>query len=227
MLVESCLEAGLEAIEYTQRRRDAPEMIVRIQERYPELRLLVGSTIDDDCLLQRARRRNPQLRTLAELADLGVAGFISATGFSPGSIRRYCGTHLLAPTASTVTEAFEQLGAGAHFIKMIGTDLPAIARCRQTALFDICPVFVTGGITEARIPEAVEAGAVLAGAGFDVLLVDEAKPVSGHTVAAVLRRTVAAIQTARDQKWPELAAAKDAPAAAWLAALPHHHPFPV
>lgn len=225
MLVEACLEAGLKAIEYTQRRRDAPEMIPAIRARYPELTVLVGSTIDDDCLIQRARHQYPQLRTVDELAKLGVSGFVSASGWSVDSIRKYNATHLIAPTASTVTEAVQQLGAGAHFIKMIGTDLLTIQRCRQTALFDVCPIFATGGISHDRIAETVSAGAVLVGSGFDVMIKGDRASVNYKDLIGTLRQYVETAITARDRRWPQLSATKDSPDQDWLAALPHHHPF--
>ena len=136
LLVEGCVAAGLTSIEYTLRRRDAAQMIPWIRQHYPELRVFAGSTLDDDCLVHLAKPKHPQLRTLDELADMGVAGFISATGWRMENIRRYSETHVVAPTAMTITEAMQQLGAGAHFIKMQGSDLGLVSRCRQANTFD-------------------------------------------------------------------------------------------
>jgi len=77
LLVDACVEAGCRVIEYTLRRADAHVMIPWIRRQFPRLHILVGSTLDDDGVVRRTRRRHPQLRTLVELADMGVDGFVS------------------------------------------------------------------------------------------------------------------------------------------------------
>ena len=74
MLLDACLEAGLHCIEYTLRRDDAHRMIPWIREHYPELFVLVGSTLDDDGIIARSRQRYPQLMTLAQLDALRSTG---------------------------------------------------------------------------------------------------------------------------------------------------------
>lgn len=90
MLVEACVSAGFAAIEYTLRRKDANTMIPLIKERYPDLAVLVGSTLDDDGMVERMRNRHPQLLTLDELDSIGVDGFVSQLSWSERSIRKYC-----------------------------------------------------------------------------------------------------------------------------------------
>ncbi len=52
-LIEGCLEAGMRVIEYTQRQLDAPTMIPCIRKNYPDIYLLVGSTLDDDAIIAK------------------------------------------------------------------------------------------------------------------------------------------------------------------------------
>ena len=225
MLVDACIAAGCTCIEYTLRRRDADTMIPWIREKYPDLHLLVGSTLDDETILAKAKRRYPQLLTLAELDAMNVDGFVSMLGFSLDSIRTYAPRRLVAPTAMTVTEAFQQTGAGAHLIKLLGTDLSFVRRCRADAAFDYCPVMVTGGMTPQRIPEAIEAGSITVGAGFDLILKDQPSDVSCEETARRIGPYLEAARTAREKRWPALAAATGADRQTWLNALPHHHPF--
>ena len=225
MLIEACLEAGFRAVEYTLRCDDAGRMLPYLRKEYPNLHLLVGSTLDDEGIVARARRRYPQLRTLEELDRMGVDGFVSMFGWSLASIRRYSGSRLVIPTAMSGTEAFRQVGAGAHFIKFFGHDLPLVRLCRSAPAFDFCPVFVTGGMTLKMIPAAVNAGAVLVATGFDQMLKQEPVKVGKKRVVEVLRLYLTAVRKARGRKWPEMDRCIGGRLKSWLDSLPHHHPF--
>ncbi len=227
LLIEACLEAGFNVIEYTLRRRDAHRMIPWLRKNYPELYLLVGSTIDDDRIIARARRQGmEQLMTLDELADIGVDGLVSMHGFSEETIRKFCDTHLVIPAAFTLTEAMRQFASGAHFIKVLGPSLDTVRLFRSDATFGYCPILVTGGMTIERIPEAVRAGAVLSGTGFDVILRDNNPKIAGkNDMAACLRQFREEMQAAIDLMYPQLARVRGADNESWLAALPHQHHF--
>ena len=225
MLVESCIEAGCTGIEYTLRRRDAHKMIPWIRETYPDLYLLVGSTLDDDRILEKQRRKHPQLVPISELDAMGVDGFVSMIGWHEESIREYCNRRLIMPTAMTVNEAFFQIGAGAHFAKLFGGDLAFVKRCRGAAAFGYCPIIVTGGVTTERMDEVMGAGAVLAATGFDLTLKGESADVDPKHVIEVTRAYLDAAQAAQRKAFPDLAAAAGAEPEAWLDALPHFHPF--
>jgi 2-keto-3-deoxy-6-phosphogluconate aldolase len=224
-LVEACALAGCKAIEYTLRRRDARVMIPWIRDNDPELSILVGSTLEGTSIVERARLNYPQLLTLDELDSIGVNGFVSMVGLRPETIKRYSSSHVIIAPASTILEAFCAVEAGAHFVKLVGPELNLVRRCRVDAAFDFCPILVTGGMNLERIPEAVEAGTVLIGSGFDVILKEAPHNVSTRHVAELLRRYVETTCQARYRKWPKLAQARDSDFATWLLTLPHHHPF--
>jgi 2-keto-3-deoxy-6-phosphogluconate aldolase len=224
MLVDACIEAGARGIEYTLRRRDANEMIPWIRENYPNLYLLAGSTMDNEGIVGRVKRRHPQALTVAELDAMDVDGFVSMMAYSEQSIRKYAPTRLLMPCAMTSNEAFFQIGAGAHFAKLIGPDVEMVKRCRAVPTYDYCPIMITGGMTTQRIPEAVTAGAVLIGSGFDLMLKGERNPTRA-TIVQRLREFIEVTAEARAKQWPEMAAAMGGDAQAWLDSLPHIHPF--
>ena len=66
-LVDACVEAGCKCIEYTLRRKDADKMIPWVLEKYPDLHLIVGSTIDDEKITRKMREKHPQLLTIEKL----------------------------------------------------------------------------------------------------------------------------------------------------------------
>ena len=225
VLVEACLLAGMKGIEYTLRRHDAPEMIPWIRKNFPDLFLLVGSTLDDERIVRKMRKKHPQIRTLAEVTLWGVDGFVSMLGWSVESIRKYSPTHVIAPSAMTVTEALQQTGAGAHFQKLLGPDVSLVKLCRNDASFDYCPILVTGGQNLERIPQTIDAGAVLVGAGFDLTLKGLPKDVGAQQVAGILRQYLAVTAEARARKFPQMTAAIGKDRQTWLDALPHYHTF--
>ncbi len=224
-LIEGCLEAGMRVIEYTQRRSDAPTMIPWIRKNYPDLYLLVGSTLDDDAIITKQRVKFPQLRTVGELEAMDVDGFVSMIGWSEESIKKYHSSRIVIPAVSTLREAFLNIAAGAHFVKVPGSNPDLIKSYRWEAAFDYCPLFATGGLTPDRIPIAVDAGAVITATGFDLTLKECSADVSVKEIAAIMKQYMETAQNAQHTKWPELAKAADADNQTWLNALPHYHPF--
>ena len=224
-LIEGCLKAGCKCIEYTLRRSDAHEMIPWIRKNYPDLYLLVGSTVDNDRIINQMKRKHPQLMTLAQIAELDVDGFVSMLGWSSESIEKYCSDFVIAPTAMTVSEALAQITAGAHFNKLAGTDLGLAKRMRGDAAFDYCPIMITGGMTLERIPEGVQAGGSLIGAGFDLILSGREADISSDEIAKTLKVYIETTQQAKVKTWPELSGISKADDKTWLDVLPHYHPF--
>ena len=223
--VEACLEAGCKVVEYTLRKPDAREMIPWIRKNYPDVYLLVGSVIDDESIVKHMHRKNPGLMTIAEIADIGVDGFVSMIGWTEESIRKYAPTHMVCPTAMTVREALLQTAAGAHFQKLAGNDIGLVKRCRGAAAFDYCPILVTGGQTVEAMPDTFNAGAAMVATGFDLSLKGCDKDVSTSDIATVIQKYLNAAQQAQSTAFPKLETVKDAPRDQWLTALPHWHPF--
>ena len=223
--VEACVAAGCTVIEYTLRKPDAREMIPWIRKNYPDLLLLAGSTLDSEKIVRQMRHKHPQLMTIAEVADMDVDGFVSMINWTESSIRKYADTHVICPTAMTVGEALNMIEWGASFIKLAGSDIPFVKRCRGAAAFDYMPIFVTGGQTLETLPSSFAAGAVVVASGFDLTLKGKPATVGSEEIASVIRSYLSCAGTARAECWPELAAADNCSREEWLAALPHFHPF--
>jgi 2-keto-3-deoxy-6-phosphogluconate aldolase len=223
-LVEACVEAGIGCLEFTMRNPAAMETLAWIRREHPGLRVLVGSTIPSDSIARRAQRLHPQVRTLEEFAEAGADGFVSMFGWREETIARWAPTHVVAPCAMTIREALLQLDAGAHFIKLLGPGTELVKLCRSEPTFGVCPVFQTGGITLPRVAPAVDAGAVVLGSGFDLLLAGKPSNVAVGTVAQILKRYVEAVQAARAAKWPRLAETAGLDDRTWVGLLPHVAP---
>jgi len=223
--VEACVAAGCSVIEYTLRKPDAREMIPWIRKTYPELGLLVGSTLDSEKIIRQMRDRHPQLMTLDEIADMDVDGFVSMVGWTEESIRRYAPTHVICPTAMTVREALLQTSWGADFQKLAGSDIPFVKRCRGAAAFDYCPIMVTGGQTCESMGASFQAGAVMVGTGFDLTLKGMGQEPEVAQIAEITRTYLDTAQAEQAKAFPALKAAQSGSNDEWLAALPHWHPF--
>ena len=225
MLIEACVQAGIGCIEYTLRCGDADKMIPWIRENYPDMYLLAGSTLDNDDIIQKAKIKHPQLLTLSELAEMGVDGFVSMVGWKLESIEKYASTHIVCPCAETVREAFLQLGAGSHFIKVLGPSMEVVKNCRKSPTFGACPVMITGGMNLERIDAAISAGAVIIGTGFDLLLKKQTPGISSGQVTDIVKQYINAVKESRAKYYPEMAEAIGRDAETWLNSLPHIHPF--
>ena len=158
-------------------------------------------------------------------AILGADGFISMAGFQQETLIRFQNSKLLLPCAYTPNEAMEMLRLGAHFIKLIGPDTSLLRILTSPPLFHTIPCFVTGGMTLERIPETIQAGAVLIGTGFDLMLngYDGDDP---DEIAAVVRRYMQAVRDVRLSVNPALATLDTCDdAAIWRQLLEYHSPF--
>jgi len=230
-LADVCAAAGLPVIEITCRRPGVVEEIRRIRKRHPGLCILVGSTVDSDAMVRFLRRRIEGFPTLAELADLGVDGFVSRLPFADETIERYRRTHLLIPAAESAAEAYLLVAKGAHFAKFYAAWMfggPAYVRTATAApTHGLLPILVTGGVTKETILPYLEAGAALLGGGFDMMLGEnytrqQQEPCRDGLICVVAsyRDAVAA---GRERVAPELArAVTDAD---YVAAITHYHSF--
>lgn len=225
-LVHLCVAAGFRAIEYTLRCKDAQEMIPWIKKNYPELLLMVGSTIDSDPIVNRLRQKLGSFLCLDDLADLGVDGFVSMHAFKERSFTKFAGSHLLIPAVYTVNEALVQFESGAHFLKMLGPDLTLVKQATSPPTFGYCPVMVTGGMDKNLIPTAVQAGSVLVGSGFDLILKgNDMGTMTDEEIIKILKDYKRTVQTTITAKYPELDKTLNLTNEEWLRRLPHQHPF--
>ncbi|MDD5598293.1 MAG: hypothetical protein PHV82_10145 [Victivallaceae bacterium] len=222
--VEACVKAGLKVIEFTQRRSDLLETLYWIKSKYPELYVLAGSTIDNNLLVKSQKRHLPHLLDLEEMVSAGIDGFVSMMKFSDQTINKYCKSHLLIPCASTVNEACDLLGSGAHFIKVLGPELGLARQINSDPLFKFCPLFVTGGMDIEHIPMAFSAGAIAVASGFDLTL-KGVNDLSMEGICKVMKEYHKTAVNSRRNLYPELSdALYNQDGDSWLEKVPHYLP---
>lgn len=210
-LTEACVEAAVSTIEVTCRRPEALEEIRRIKDRWPELTVLAGSTVDDDRVAQYVHERGSPLPTIDQLADAGADGFVSIFPFAQTTIRKYASTHLLIPGVSTLGEAYSMIVEGAHFAKMVLTPAETIGLYTSRPTHGVIPFLVTGSVTEDQFECYVRNGAVLLAGGWDIMLpADSERDNVQEYTDAVLRYT-RGIALARERS-------------GWV--VPHGGPYP-
>jgi 2-keto-3-deoxy-6-phosphogluconate aldolase len=222
VLLEGCRLAGLKVVEYTLRREDAAEVIPTLREKLPGVVIFVGSTIDDEKVVNQMKNKFPQLMTIAELAPY-VDGYISMLPYSDETLRKYSTTHLCVPAASTGGEALRQISSGACFIKVLGPDFSFSKQLHALPTFGYCPTYITGGVTTERMEEAFAAGNMLCAAGFDLVLkgVDPAI-LNPQLVAEKITFFVESAKQAREKVYPQLRGLEEMSDEEFLNALPNY-----
>ena len=222
MLLEGCRLAGLKVIEYTLRREDAAEVVPTLHEKMPGTVVFIGSTIDDEKVVNQMKGKFPQLMTIAELAPF-VDGYVSMLPYSDETLKKYCTTHLCIPAASTGGEALRQISAGACFIKVLGPDFGFSKSLHALPTFNYCPTYITGGVTCERMEEAFAAGNMICAAGFDVVLKGEdPAALTAEKVAEKLKIFVESAKAARAKVNPGLVDLEKMTDEEFVAALPNY-----
>ena len=166
MLAELVQEAGLPAIEYTVRRTDQ-EKIAQIRKEFPDLLLLVGSTIDQPPVVDFLKQRRT-FHSLDELCEIGVDCIISFLNFRPETYRRLADKVILVPGMANYWDALDHLAMGARLIKLlnVATDRFEII---DHATHRVIPTFYSGIFAE-QVETVVQAGAVVVGASMATFL---------------------------------------------------------
>lgn len=229
-LAEAAVAAGAKVVEITCRRATACEDFRRVRAAMPDLVVLAGSVIDDGPMARFLHARWPEVPSIARLCDLGVDGFVSAWPLALETIARLSSTHLVIPGVETVQEAVRAVEAGAHFAKLFTIhglqEHRRVALVTSGPLYGLLPIFVTGGVTLAKIEPYVESRAALLGAGWEVILGDRFQAVeenpSTDELAAALRRHLVAMAEARSKHDPKLGGQS---VRQYIGSIRHYHPF--
>jgi len=222
ILLKGCELAGAKVIEYTLRRDDADKVIPTLKERYVDNVVFVGSTLDDDTIVQQMKEKYPQIMTIDELAPY-VDGFVSMLPYTDETLKKYRNTHISIPAAETSGEAFRQMKSGAAFIKTCGPDFSFSKTLHAVPTFNYCPTFITGGVNRDRMDEAFEAGNILCAAGLELVLKGE-KPekLTAERVAELVSLYINAAKEAREKVNPNLKDIENMSDEEFLNALPNY-----
>ena len=222
VLLEGCVLAGLDVIEYTLRREDAAQVVTSLKERYPDTVILMGSTIDSEEIVKERKEKYPQLMTIGELAPF-VDGFVSMLPYSDETLQKYSKTHICIPAAETSGEALRQVKAGAAVIKILGPDMSLAKRLHALPTFNYCPTYITGGMIPERMEEAFAAGNILTAAGFDVVLKDvDPEKLTPELVAEKIKVFVDTAKAARAKACPQLQNTQNLTDEEFLQRLPNY-----
>lgn len=216
LLVESVVEAGCMALEYTCRRDDARTIIPWIKREFPHVAVLGASLVDGARAASFLSQTRPNYTTVDEMVELGVDemvelgvdGLVSFMRFRPETYLRYSNDLILIPGVHGYNEALDELEKGADFIKLQG-NTPWGAGLLSSAVdvtHGLFPTLVTGGCSMETIPDFIRSGAVLVGAGFNVILKDEIKAgraTSREAIIPAIRRMLSVVRESRGIHQPE------------------------
>jgi len=209
VLVEGAIAAGCKVLEYTCRRPDAREIIPWIKKEFPGVAVLAATLVDSPRLSAHLQETVPGFVTVDEAVDLGADGLVSFMGFRTETYAKYGSRTVIVPGVTTANEAVDQLERGADLIKTIvgstgGREL--LIRSRVPSHSGI-PYLVSGGVNQGNVESYIQAGAVAATAGVDLLIGP-----GQFTREALFRRTsevviemLAAVRAAREKHQPHLA----------------------
>ncbi len=122
---------------------------------------------------------------------------------------------LFIPGVETVADALNQLSWGAHLIKFFNSEIyggPLRIKALQGPGHGIFPILVTGGITTDKVLPYLGGGALVLGAGFEIILGEryqEMQKAPDKTyICARLEEYVSAVAEARAQlghtDWAEI-----------------------
>jgi 2-keto-3-deoxy-6-phosphogluconate aldolase len=228
-LAEICVRAEIDVIEVTCRRPDVVAEIKEIKSRYPQLKILVGSTVDNDQIVNHIRNFNKNMPTIKELSCLGVDGFVAQLPFMKETIEEYGRDFILIPGVETLKEAYEALQWGAHFTKFCSVEPARIKQINSDATHRIFPIFVTGGVTREKIPQYVEAGVSVLGGGWDIMLQDIYKQMQivpdDKKILDAIMAYKKAFSNACMEHIPDYAANKEPDTEEYLKRFKYFHPF--
>jgi 2-dehydro-3-deoxyphosphogluconate aldolase/(4S)-4-hydroxy-2-oxoglutarate aldolase len=186
-IADSCVEAGICAIEITFTVDGALEVIKKIAESNKDGKILIGAgTILD-----------PET---ARAAILAGAQFIVSPCLNT-EVVKVCNRYQVAcmPGAMTVKEAVEGLEAGADIIKVFPGELfgPAIIKAFKGPLPYI-KLMPTGGVNLDNVGEWIKAGSVAVGVGGN--LTAGAKKGDYESIVTIGRQFVEKVKQARASK---------------------------
>jgi 2-keto-3-deoxy-6-phosphogluconate aldolase len=173
-LADAAGEAGLRAMEISCRRDDTLKVLADLKNRFPAMSFGVSSLVEDGPYYDFLQRRGPRFPSVREAAESGADFLVSLIGFR-GETYCHHADRVIIPGVETTEEAKTQMDRGASLVKISAPALrggPAYLRTMMHCgpIHFGLPLLVTGGIRPDLVDSYVEAGALAAVAGFDLIL---------------------------------------------------------
>lgn len=210
-LAGAAQKAGVTALEISCRRPDTLGVLSTLKRAFPGMVFGVSSLIDNGPYFDFLQRRGPRFPSVAEAADSGADFLVSVLPFSAETYTRHPELPIV-PGVETAAEAKHQLDLGASLVKFCSPGMkggPAYVRSISGGPIHYgLPLLLTGGMRPEMIGDYVEAGMLVAVAGFDLILGDGYGPMQEHpdyeAVTRAVRDYVEAFKKARATHMPEV-----------------------
>ena len=210
-LVEAVLSAGVGAMEISCRRPDTLEKLGTLKHHFPDMCFGVSSLIEDGPYYDFLQKRGPRFPSIAQAVDAGADFLVSILPFSAEIHARYPQRPII-PGVETAAEAKAQLDLGASLIKFCNPVMkggPAYIKSISGGPIHFgLPLLLTGGMRPELIGEYVEAGMLVAVAGFDLILGERYEEMQEHpdyeAVTHAIEGYVEAFRKARATHMPEV-----------------------
>jgi 2-keto-3-deoxy-6-phosphogluconate aldolase len=211
-LADAAHRAGIRAIEISCRRADTLRVLADLKRQFPDMAFGVSSLIEDGPYYDFLQRRGPRFPSVRQAAEQGAAFLVSMIAFSAGTYRDHADIPII-PGVETPGEAKAQMDLGASLVKISAPALrggPAYLRTMLNCgpMHLALPILVTGGIRPELVDGYVEAGALVAVAGFDLILGDQyqtlQKTPDWDFIGNALSAYVAAFRAARARHMPRV-----------------------
>jgi len=219
-LAEAARAAGIQAMEISCRRPDTVAVLQKLKRQFPDMSFGVSSLIEDGPYFDFLQKRGPRFPSVEEAVKSGADFLVSMLAFSPETYRRYRGIPIV-PGVETPNDAKIQVDLGASLVKFSGPAMrggpkyfKGMVNCGPIH-FGL-PLLITGGMRPELIDQFVEAGMLVAVAGFDLILGErykemQAKP-DWQAVGQALSAYVKAFADARARHMPKVDFASADPA---------------
>jgi 2-keto-3-deoxy-6-phosphogluconate aldolase len=204
-LTEAAHEAGIRAVEISCRRPDTLEVLTTLKSKFPDMSFGVSSLIEEGPYYNFLQRRGPRFPSVREAAENGADFLVSMVAFKSETYRRH--KHIpIIPGVETANEAIRHVDYGASLVKFSAPEArggPAFFKSMLNCgpLHYGLPLLITGGMRPELIDRYVEAGMLVAVAGFDLILDKRYDEMQKRTdwkfVKSSLEKYVKAFQKAR------------------------------
>lgn len=173
-LAETARENGILALEISCRRPDTLDMLAKLKSEFPDMSFGVSSLIEDGPYYDFLQKRGPRFPAVKEAAENGADFLVSIIAFNAETYRRHENIPII-PGVEASNEAKVHLDYGASLVKFSGPEMRGGPSYFKSMLncgpmhFGL-PLLLTGGMRPELIESYVEAGMLVAVAGFDLIL---------------------------------------------------------
>ena len=177
--LEQVVSLGMEAVEISCRRTGVLRLITQAKQRFPQLAIGAAALLDDGPLRDHMNATGTTIPSVAQAVDAGADFLVSMLPFREPIYESYRDTHIIVPACSTPGEGHQALDWGANLLKFFNPQIhggPAFFKVTDAITYGAFPFFTTGTARFELLPGYVAAGVLVCGAGFDIILGPDYRP---------------------------------------------------